>query len=58
MKPCLLCHIDNADEAATCAACGEGTFGASAEAVVGVAEATVTTPVQEEPAQPKKSRRQ
>ena len=27
MKTCLLCHTDNADDAATCVACGEGTFG-------------------------------
>ncbi len=27
MKPCLICHAENPDHAASCHACGEGSFG-------------------------------
>ena len=29
MKPCLVCHTLNPDDAVTCSACGEGSFGAA-----------------------------
>jgi hypothetical protein len=32
MKPCLLCSTQCPDDAATCPACGEGTFGEPVQA--------------------------
>jgi hypothetical protein len=31
MKPCLICNNSCPNEAASCSACGEGSFGASVE---------------------------
>jgi hypothetical protein len=32
MKPCLICHAANADDAVTCVACGEGSFAPAVKA--------------------------
>ncbi|HTJ17814.1 MAG TPA: hypothetical protein VL494_13635 [Steroidobacteraceae bacterium] len=57
MKTCLLCNTDNADDAVTCVACGEATFGATEAAVANTVDAMKASPAPQEAPVPKRSKR-